>query len=155
MWPLDRKFAFHRLPKIEDQVKTIGHLDGFGCAAAGSVGVDAVPVSAHHDHFRVFHQPLAKYISRTCREKINHCPALQIHQDRAERLTLAPCPIVDPHDADDVGQGTTLWRADDLTEQGVPTDRHTQSTHQALAGTPTVALQFNPGLGHQILKGFP
>jgi hypothetical protein len=115
MWPLDRKFSLHRLPEIEYQVKTIGHLDGFRCATPGSLGVDAVTVSAHHDHF----------------------PALQIHQDRAKRLTLAPCPIVDPHDADYVGQGTTLCRADDLTEQGVPTDRHTQSTHQALAGTPT------------------
>jgi hypothetical protein len=55
MWPLDRKFALHRLPEIEYQVETIGYLDSFGCAAAGSLGVDAVTVSAHHDHFRVFY----------------------------------------------------------------------------------------------------
>jgi hypothetical protein len=137
MWPLDREFALHRLPEIEYQVETIGYLDGFGCAATGALGVEAVTVSAHHDHFRVFYQPLAKSIRRTCREKIDHFPTLQINQDRAKRLTLAPCPIVDPHNADYGGQGTTLCRSDDLTEQGVPTDRHTKSTHQALARTPT------------------
>src|ERR1017187_7739877 len=114
----------HRLPEIEYQVKTIGYLDGFGCASAGALGVEAVTVSAHQDHFRVFYQPPAKGISRTCREKIDYFPALQINQDRAERLTLAPGPIVDPHDADSVGHGTTLCRADDLAEQGVPTGRH-------------------------------
>ena len=72
MGSLDREFTLHRLPEIEYQVKTIGYLDGFGCAAAGALGVEAVTISAHHDHFRVFSQPLAKSIRRTCREKIDH-----------------------------------------------------------------------------------
>jgi hypothetical protein len=137
MWPLNRELSLHRLPEVEYQVKAIGYLDGSGCATAGALGAEAVTVSAQHDYFRVFSQPLAKSIRRTCREKIHYFPALQINQDRAERLTLAPCPIVDPHDANYAGQGTTMCCADDLAEQGVPTDRHTKSTHQAMAGTPT------------------
>ena len=60
MVPLDREFALYRLPEIERQVKAIGYLNGFGRAAAGSLGVDAVAVAAHHDHFRVLCQPLAE-----------------------------------------------------------------------------------------------
>ena len=60
MAPLDGEFALHRLPEIEHQVKAIGYLNGFGCTAAGSLGVNAVAVAAHHDHFRVLCQPLAE-----------------------------------------------------------------------------------------------
>lgn len=76
MAPLDREFTLYRLPEIEYQVKAIGYLHGFGRAATGSLGVDAVAVAAHHDHFRVLCQPRAQRVSRTRREQIDNFAAL-------------------------------------------------------------------------------
>jgi hypothetical protein len=76
MSPLNCEFALHRLPEIERQVKAISYLHGFGRAAAGSLSVNTMAITAHHDYFRVLGQLLAEFVSRARREKIYHFTAL-------------------------------------------------------------------------------
>jgi hypothetical protein len=61
--PIDSKVTFHRLNEVQNQVKTIGYLDCFGCAETGTLGIDSLAIAADSCYFWMLCKPLDERVS--------------------------------------------------------------------------------------------
>ena len=79
------------MPPIRD-------LDGLWCSLAGSVAIGAGAIA--HDDFdgRMVLQPSGQGLSFAIREQIDDPVTLQVAQDRAVTLALAPSPVINTQD---------------------------------------------------------
>ena len=76
-------------------MKSVSNLDGVGGSPTASCRIKTTPVSRNDLHSWMSLKPVGEALGGSIREKIDDCMVLQIHQDRAVALTLAPGPVVD------------------------------------------------------------
>ena len=135
MLPLHGQGPFHGLAQVELEVKAIRYLHGVRRSLSRSLGILTLPIAPQYLHSRMLAQPQAEHLCGTGRQDIYHFVPLKIDEDGAERHSLLPGPIVYSQHAD--RRGSRMPRClFELAQQGMPTDRHTESPQQARTGTP-------------------
>jgi hypothetical protein len=81
--------------KIDNQMKTIGNLNGVRSAGIGTFGIEATSISCDDFQTRLLLQPKPQFICRTSWQKVYNTMTIQINQNRSVILTFLPRPIID------------------------------------------------------------
>ena len=76
-------------------MKPIRDLLGIGRTDTGAFSIETAPVTRNGRDSRVLLQPGRQGFTRPVRKQINNPVQIQIHQNRAIILSLAPCPVID------------------------------------------------------------
>src|SRR5450631_478669 len=150
MLPLHGQGPFHGLAQVELEVKAIRYLHGVRRSLSRSLSILTLPIAPQYLHSRMLAQPHAEHLCGTGRQDIYHFVPLKIDEDGAERHSLLPGPIVYSQHAD--RRGSRMPRClFELAQQGMPTDRHTESPQQARTGTSAQSsAHHGPGLSQEL-----
>lgn len=83
---------------VAQKMPPIRHLDGLWCSLAGSIGIGAGAIA--HDDFngRMVLQPGGQGLSPAVGQQVDDPVTLQVAQDRAVALVLAPGPVINTQD---------------------------------------------------------
>jgi hypothetical protein len=90
--------TFDGLAQVLQQVPAIRNLLSLGGAGRRRLGVGRRTVPADHLDPGMGLEPSRHGIRSTVGEEVEDVPSFQVHDDRAVALSLAPRPIIDPHD---------------------------------------------------------
>ena len=129
--PFER--SLDRCRKIQNQVKSVCDLQRLGGTAISAIGVCSTTIATDGLDRRVLLEPLSYIVRRSIREKIRHSMALQINENGAVSLPLAPSPVIDSKMTDGI---SVRFRSDallDRADNGVITDLHSQAIQHAAA----------------------
>jgi hypothetical protein len=85
--------------EVAQKVPAVRDLDGLGRAAANAVGVSTGAVTRDDVDAGMVAQPSPNRLRLAVGQNIDGTVALQIDDDRAVALSLAPSPVVDADDA--------------------------------------------------------
>ena len=122
------------LRKVLQQVKAVGHLNRRRRPLACTIFIGFGAVSRGDLHARVGAEPLGERVGVSILEAGDRSPLLQVHQDRAIRVTFPERPVIDPKPR---GRRKARQRQTaEHAQEGVPT--HPQApalaqTHTGLA----------------------
>ena len=79
---------------VAQQMPAVQDLGGIRCASGGSVGIGAGAVADNGRDTGMLHQPRRQSVGTAVRQQVDNPSALEIAQDRAVVMALAPCPII-------------------------------------------------------------
>ena len=82
-----------------EEVPPIGHLHRARSAAARAARMGSRPVSCDDADARVALEPPGQRVGAAIGQEVHDAAALEVADDRAPAMALAPRPAVDPHDA--------------------------------------------------------
>ena len=117
---------------VAQQMEPVCHLDGVRGAPGGSLGIGAGAVADHGGHAGMVRQPRRQRVGAAVGQQVDHAPALQVDQDGAVALALAPRPVVHAQHAHP-GTGHGVAGAH-TREQRRAADRHAHRGGVARAG---------------------
>jgi hypothetical protein len=81
-----------RVAAVAQQMPAVRDLDGVRRAPGGSLGIGAGADNGRDTG--MLHQPRRQSVGTTVRQQVDNPSALEIAQDRAVVMALAPCPII-------------------------------------------------------------
>ena len=83
-----------RVTAVAQQMPAVRDLDGVRRAPGGSLGIGAGAVADHGGHPGMRLQPRRQRVGAAVGQQVDNPAALEIAQDRAVVMALAPCPII-------------------------------------------------------------
>jgi hypothetical protein len=93
--------GLNRIPKIAEEVPTIGDLDGARGTLTNAIGIGASTITSDDLNAGPITQPRGDGRSLAIGQEINHLVRLEVDQHRAVATTASPCPIIDAEDTRD------------------------------------------------------
>lgn len=121
-------------------MKPIGHLPGLRCAFTDGLRIQAAAVSADDLDGGMVPQPPGCTIDTSIIENVDDRATLEINHDGPVSCRSAPTPVIDADHPNLGGAVSTRGIPLQLPQDGVVTDRHAESLHEALAWTAAGAM---------------
>ena len=90
--------ALDGLAQVLQQVPAVGDLHGLGGTLRRRLGVGRRTVPADDLDPGMLLEPRRDSVPLAVGEQVDDVTALQVHDDGAVTLSLAPRPVIDPHD---------------------------------------------------------
>ncbi len=144
-WPCGKpcctpELRLNRLAQILHDMKSIGDLPRLRRAFLRALGERTAAIPTDDLDARMPLEPAHSHACVTFREKIEHLPSLQVHDDGSVSGALAPCPIIDAHDPRLPIGAARLHPSFETAQYCVVARRHAEPLDQALSWTPAHAM---------------
>src|SRR5208283_5467563 len=114
-------------------MEAVGDLTRLRRAFMGALGKRTATIAADHLDVRMLLKPIRCRARRTNRQKVDHFPPLQVHDDGSVSGALAPRPVIDPDHPNVCLRAPLLCSPLEMAQNRIIAGRHADALHHALA----------------------
>src|SRR5208337_4009680 len=121
------------LAQILQNMEAVGDLTRLRRAFMGALGERTATIAADQLDVRILLKPISCRARRTNRQKVDHFPPLQVHDDGSISGALAPRPVIDPNHSNICSRAPFLCSPLEMAQDRIIAGRHADALHHALA----------------------